>query len=460
MRCTAQNVRAITCLLVAAVLAIPSTAAEQARQPNIVVILIDDTGYSDIGVQGGTDIPTPNIDSIAQAGTRCTNGYVSCPYCSPTRAGLITGRYQQRFGHEFNEGVGRLPFGLPVTETTMADRLRTLGYATAAIGKWHLGRDSQFRARRRGFDEFYGTLGNTPFLHPQLVDSRIDGQPRRVEDPNFYTTDAYAARAVEFINGHADKPFFLYLPFNACHGPTQTLEKYTARFPNIADMPRRQYAAVLSALDDAVGAVLSTLRDKQLEEQTLVFFLSDNGGPMDKMGPNGSNNRPLKGQKGDTWEGAIRVPFFVQWKGVIPPGKVYAEPVISLDILPTAIAAAGGQPEPDWKLDGVDLLPYLTGKQTGPPHAALFWRFGTQWAVRMGNWKLVQGYDYAIAQPDPRPSMTKVTQPLLFDLAADIGEAHDLAAQQPEKVKELRTAWEAWNRENVEPAWSPQPRRR
>ncbi len=428
------------------------------RKPNVIVFLADDTGYVDLGFQGGKDIPTPNIDSIAKSGVRCPNGYVSCPYCSPTRAGLMTGRYQERFGHEFNEGMGRLPFGLPLTETTFAQRMKSLGYVTEAVGKWHLGNLPEMRPFKRGFDEFYGTLSNTPFFHPMLVDSRVDPDPKKVDDDNFYTTDAYAERAVDFIDKNKDKPFFLYFPFNANHVPVQSPEKYKARFKHIEKDERREYAAMCSAMDDAVGRVLSKLRDFKLEEDTLIFFTSDNGGPINKMGPNGSNNGPLKGQKGDTWEGGIHVPFAVQWKGKIPGGQVYENPVIQLDFLPTAVMAAGGKVEPDWKLDGVNLLPYLTGDNKGVPHDTLLWRFTPQWAVRQGDWKLVRAYDYDAEQTPGQPQLYKIIpEPRLFNLKDDIGEKTDLAAKNPEKAKAMLAAYEAWNKELPEPAWLPQP---
>jgi arylsulfatase A-like enzyme len=447
-------------LLVSLVLSACSANADEAKsaKPNVIVILADDLGYADLGVQGGKDVPTPNIDSIAKNGVRCTNGYVSCPYCSPTRAGLLTGRYQQRYGHEFNEGAGnREVFGLPTTETTFAQRMKDLGYATCAVGKWHLGYTPDRRPMKRGFDEFYGTLANTPFLKPQLVDSRVGPDPKAVEDDKYYTTDAFADRAVDFIKNHKDKPFFLYLPFNACHVPMQATEKYLKRFEKIEDKERRTYAAMLSAMDDAVGRVLETVRDGKMEERTLVFFLSDNGGPMTKMGQNGSNNRPLKGQKGDTWDGGIHVPFFVQWKGRLSGGRVYEQPVISLDILPTALVAAGAEVKADAKLDGVNLLPYLEGKEKGRPHESLFWRFGPQWAVRQGDWKLVVGYDYDQKEQGPVHE-TKVTAPKLFNLTEDIGETKDLAEKHPDKVKEMKLAWEGWNKELAKPAWVPRPR--
>lgn len=441
----------------------PAPVDAQDRKPNVIVFLADDTGYADLGCYGGKDIPTPNIDSIAKNGVRCTSGYVSCPYCSPTRAGLLTGRYQQRFGHEFNEGQGKLPFGLPLTETTFAQRMRELGYVTCAIGKWHLGDQSDYRPMKRGFDEFYGTLANSPYRNPMLVDSRIGADPKRVEDNDFYTTDAYADRAVDVIEKYKDKPFFLYVPFNANHVPVQPPpQKYIDRVKHIGDLNRKLYAAMFCAMDDAIGRVLTKLRDLNLEEGTLIFFVSDNGGPMTRMGLNASNNKPLKGQKGDTWEGGIRVPWLVQWKGKLPTGNVYGSPVISLDILPTSIVAAGGKVSADWKIDGVDLIPFLAGKPKGIPHETLYWRFGTQWAIRQGDWKLVQGYDEDVDQPIiGAPQLFKVvTQPRLYNLADDFSETKDLAEMHPDKVKAIKAAWDAWNKELQEPAWLPQPRKK
>ena len=354
-----------TLISVLAVSLVP-IAAMAAERPNVIVILADDLGYSDLGVQGGKDVPTPQIDSIAKGGIRFTRGYVSGPYCSPTRAGLLTGRYQTRFGHEFNEGGGnRDIFGLPLGENTFADRMKILGYATAAVGKWHLGYGPEFRPMKRGFDEFYGTLANTPFFHPQLVDSRLSPDPKRVDDAAFYTTDAYAERAVDIIQKNKDRPFFLYLPFNACHVPIQATEKYLDRFKNVEDKERRGYAAMLSALDDAVGRVLTAVRSLKLEDRTLIFFCSDNGGPMTKMGQNGSNNRPLRGQKGDTWEGGVRVPFFVQWKGQLPAGKLYDHPVIQLDILPTAHRRQRGRGQAGMEAGWSQPAAVPQGRETG-----------------------------------------------------------------------------------------------
>jgi arylsulfatase A-like enzyme len=429
-------------------------------KPNVIVILADDLGFNDLGVQGGKDIPTPNIDSLAKSGTRFTQAYVSCPYCSPTRAGLNTGRYQTRFGHEFNEPgpEGRENFGLPLSEKTIADRMRGLGYATGAIGKWHLGFSENRRPMARGYDEFFGTLANTPFYRPtNFVDSRKSADVQPIDDPDFYTTDKYAERIEQFITAHKGHPFFLYLPFNAQHVPSQAPQKYLDRFPNITNQERKLYAGMLAAFDDAVGRMLKTLRDNQLEENTLIFFTSDNGGPMTKMGQNGSNNGVHRGQKGDVWDGGIHVPLFVQWKSKLPAGKVYEQPVISLDILPTAVAAAGGTPGTDWKLDGVNLLPFIQGQNTAAPHDHLCWRFGPQWAIRQGNWKLAVGFDEA-ANPTPgQPNLYKVTAPQLHDLASDPGESKDLAAAQPQKVAALKALYDQWNAQNEAPRWMPNP---
>ncbi len=410
--------------------------AADARKPNVVIFLSDDVGYGEYGFQGNREIPTPHIDSIAKNGVRFSQGYVSGPYCSPTRAGLMTGRYQTRFGHEFNSSGPR--FGLPLTETTIADRFKTLGYATVCIGKWHLGAEPEFLPMKRGFDEFYGTVSNTEFFQPKaFVDSRKSATVQAITAEDFYTTDAYAERAVDWIGRHKDTPFLLYLPFNAQHAPLQATQKYLARFPDIADEKRRTFAAMMSAMDDAVGSVLGKIREIGQEENTLIWFFSDNGGPTDSTT---SKNGPLRGNKATTLEGGVRVPFCVQWKGHLPPGKTCEAPVIQLDILPTSLAAAGARPETARKTDGVNLLPFLNGESKDKPHETLYWRFGEQWAIRQGDWKLVAA----------RPDGNKVK---LFNLTTDIGEANDLSATQPDKAAELKAAWDAWNAEQKDPLW-------
>lgn len=426
--------------LVGAVLAawlgpLPALQAQPKGKPNILVIVGDDMGYADVGVHGCKDIPTPHIDSIAKHGVRFTSGYVSGPYCSPTRAGLMTGRYQTRFGHEFNPGPQpKDEVGLSLAETTIAQRLRALGYATGMVGKWHLGSAAKFHPMERGFQEYFGFLGGAHPYFPGKGAPILRGRENAMETE--YLTDAFRREALGFIDRHKAEPFFLYLAFNAVHTPLQATEKYLQRFAHIQDQARRKYAAMMSAMDDAIGAVLAKLRETGLEDNTLIFFISDNGGP---VGVNGSNNFPLRGAKATTWEGGIRVEWLLQWKGRLAGGKLYEHPVIQLDILPTSVAAAGGSVPPDWKLDGVNLLPFLEGKSEGVPHTALFWRFGNQTAVRMGDMVLVEAKGSKGKQ--------------LFNLREDIGQTKDLAAAHPERVRELQAAWNAWDKGNVPAAW-------
>lgn len=410
-----------------------------AEKPNIVLILADDLGYNDLSIQGCKDIPTPNIDSIGRNGVRFTQGYVSCPLCAPTRAGLMTGRYQQRFGLENNPGPENQAgedYGLPLAEATIAEHLKKLGYATGMVGKWHLGFKPQFQPSKRGFDEFFGFLGGA---HAYLPAGKGEQNPimrgtAPVEEKE-YLTDAFSREAVAFIERHQKEPFFLYLPFNAVHAPMQATEKYLSRFKEIKDERRRTHAAMLSALDDAVGSVLAKLRAAGLEKKSLIFFLGDNGGPTPTTT---SSNAPLRGYKAQMLEGGIRIPFLMQWKDRIPAGKVEARPIISLDIHATSVAATGTALDPAWKLDGVDLLPYLTGDKAGSPHETLIWRMKPQWAVRKGNLKLVSsGSD----------------QEALYDVSKDPGESKNLSAERPEDVKKLRAEFDSWDAQLQDSLW-------
>jgi arylsulfatase A-like enzyme len=433
-------------------------AAAEPRKPNILLIVADDLGYGELGSQGFTqEIPTPHIDSIAAGGVRFTSGYVSGPYCSPTRAGLMTGRYQQRFGHEFNPGgaAQEVQPGLALTETTWGTRLKEAGYATGWFGKSHLGVTPAHHPQRRGFDEFYGFLGGAH----RYVDAQAESNnpilkgTEIVRNPG-YLTEEFATEAVDFIERKKQAPWFTYLAFNAVHTPLEVPERYLSRFAAIEDPKRRKFAGLLSALDDAVGRVLGKVRELGLEEDTLIYFISDNGGPTAQTT---SSNGPLRGYKAQTWEGGIRVPFAIQWRGKIPAGKVDPRPVIQLDLLPTSLAAAGQPIQAEWKLDGVNLLPYLTGERTDSPHEALFWRLGSQLAVRKGDWKLVKGDVLGPAAPTEN---TGTAGAQLYHLGDDLGESIDLAAKHPEKVKELAAAWEAWSQELAAPSWLPGGARR
>jgi arylsulfatase A-like enzyme len=414
------------------------------KKPNILFIVADDLGYADVGFQGCKDIPTPNVDALATSGIRFTSGYVSGPYCSPTRAGLMTGRYQTRFGHEFNPGDND---GLPLSETTIADRLKAAGYVTGLVGKWHLGALPQFHPQKRGFEEFFGFLGGA---HDYFRSAGILRGTEPVKDLD-YTTDAFGREAVAFIERHKAEPWFLYLAFNAVHTPMQATDDRLAKFPGIENKQRRTYDAMTLALDDAVGPVRRKLADAGLEQNTLILFISDNGGPtMPGTTINGSRNTPLRGSKRTTLEGGIRVPFVVSWPGHLKPG-VYDKPMIQLDVSATALAIAGVEARPEWNLDGVNLMPYLNGEKTGTPHDALYWRLGKQMAIRMGDYKLVR-YD---SNADTRTGSRNqpVTDAKLYQLANDIGETKDLAAAMPDKVKELQSKWDAWNATLVRALW-------
>jgi arylsulfatase A-like enzyme len=419
------------------------TFGAEPRRPNILIIVADDLGYGELGCQGNPQIPTPNIDSLAKNGVRFTSGYVSGPYCSPTRAGLMTGRYQQRFGHEFNPGPANVSpenFGLSLKEKALPERLKEAGYATGMFGKWHLGYRPEFHPTARGFSEFLGFLGGAhSYVDPRADAANPIQRGMTTIDRLDYTTDAFAREAAAFIDTQHERPWFVYLPFNAVHAPLQATDKYLDRFKTISDPTRKHFAAMLSAMDDGVGTVLARVRAHQLEEDTLIVFVSDNGGP---TAQSTSGNGPLHGFKAQVWEGGVRVPFMIQWKGQIPTGKVDDRPVIQLDIAPTVMAALGMPVGSEARLDGVNLLPYLKGEKAGVPHSALFWRFGAQRAVRSGDWKLTDMGSGA----------------KLFNLADDLGEEHDLSAKAPEKLKELEAAYSAWNADNVEARWGRRAR--
>lgn len=416
---------------------LPALAQTAARKPNILLILADDLGYGSIGCQGYTDASTPNIDSIAANGVRFTSGYVTCPVCSPTRAGLMTGRYQQRFGHEDNPGpppVASANFGLPEDQKTLGDYLKAEGYKTGIIGKWHLGHRAACHPNKRGFDEFFGFLTGAHDYEKTLVGTdnpllRGTEEIKREE----YLTDALAREAVSFIEKHKADPFLLYLPFNAVHAPLQSPDRFKNAFKSIKEPRRRSYAGMMKAMDEGIGEVLAKLRLLGLEENTLVFFIGDNGGyPL----PGGMPNKPFSGFKGDMLEGGVRVPYLLQWKSKLAAGTVYNSPVSSLDVLPTALAGAGAK-VPD-VAEGVDLVGLLNNKQTGLPHKPLFWRWIDKSAARVGDWKLVRNGDGSEK---------------LFNLAADPGEKKDLAASEPARLKELQTAYNEWDAKNIKPKW-------
>ena len=423
--------------------------AAAGRKPNVIVILADDLGYADVGFTGCKDIPTPNIDRLARTGVRFTSGCVSHPFCSPTRAGLMTGRYQQRFGHENNPlyDPGNEVAGLPASEITIANVLSDAGYVTGQIGKWPLGAAPQFHPLRRGFREQFGFIGGghdylkadltNPHPREYMIPIQRNGKP--VPEPD-YLTDAFSREAEAFVRRHARDEFFLYLAYNAPHTPLQTPPEYLERVSRIADETRRKYAAMICAMDDGIGKLMGALAELELDRDTLVFFLSDNGGPTSVTH---ADNRPYRGQKGQVYEGGIHVPFVMRWPGTLRAGEAYGSPVISLDIFATAAAVAGARPPAGRIIDGVNLMPHITGKGSPPPHDLLYWRAGAgqQFAVRRGNMKLVK--------------VGARTE--LYDLEADIGESKDLASAMPDALKTLDAAREKWNAQMKQPVF-PGPR--
>jgi arylsulfatase A-like enzyme len=433
--------KVIGALLLLALAFVPSLALAADRRPNVVILVADDLGYADIGAQSiSKDVRTPNIDAIGASGVRFTQGYVSAPVCSPSRAGLLTGRYQEKFGFEANEIAGYQQIhGLPADQHTLADALKSEGYATGAFGKWHLGIRPECRPLQRGFDEFYGFLGGLhAYMNMRPAAAQGDNAIRRGDTPvdeKDYLTDAITREAVSFIDRHESGPFFLYVAYNAVHVPLQVPDSYTAPFANVKPPKRKLMDGMLAAEDTGIGRIIAALHTAGLTDNTLVVFLSDNGGPTDE---NQSRNAPLRGYKGQIYEGGIRIPMMMSWPGHVPPGRVLDQPVISLDIFPTALAAAAIEPKSELQLDGVNLLPLLMEKTIDRPHQTLYWRFLPQWAIRNGDDKLMMGYDGKVR---------------LFDLSKDVSERNDLISSQPDLAKRLQAKYDAWAKTLKDPLW-------
>jgi uncharacterized sulfatase len=462
------------------------------RPPNIVLILADDLGWNDLtfgggGVAGGT-VPTPHIDSLAREGVSFSAGYSANGTCAPSRAAIMTGRYGTRFGFEFtptpagmstllpriaNRTPGRLrrvittpvegedlPFralGMPASEITLAELLRERGYHTVHIGKWHLGRDPGMAPHDQGFDESLLMASGLylPEDHPDVVNSKQDFDPidrflwralkyaasfngSEAFEPAGYLTDYYTDEAVKVIEANRDRPFFLYLAHWAPNTPLQAARADYDALSHIEDHRLRVYAAMIRALDRGVGRVLEALRKHGLEENTLVFFTSDNGAPHYLGLPD--VNHPLRGWKISFFEGGIHVPYFVKWPARLPAGSSFDAPVSGFDIYATAAAAAGADVPEDRVIDGVDLVPFVRGEREGGPHPQLFWRTGHYQVALVDGWKL---------QVNGRPP----GRTWLVDLENDPGERTNLADREPERVAALKRALASHNAEQAEPAW-------
>jgi arylsulfatase A-like enzyme len=443
-------------------------------RPNLIVILVDDWGYADVGVQEQMDdVRTPSLDRLAREGVRCTAGYATAPQCSPARAGLITGRYQQRFGLDT---IPDCP--LPPEEITLADRLTAAGYTCGMVGKWHLEPNAQslrwarehlpevrprqrgrisipvsaaldFYPHRRGFAEFFVGTQRRFFANMGPADHELKPEGEWVHDQRF-RVDVQTEAAIAFLRRNSQGPFFLYLSYFAPHVPLEAPPEYLARFPESLPERRRHALAMMSAVDDGVGRLLDVLAEHGRDEGTLIVFTSDNGAPLQltredrpidvQSSWNGSRNDPWVGEKGMLAEGGIRVPFLLRWKGRLPSGTVYDAPVSTLDIAATALSAAGQTP--DARLDGVDLLPYLTGESSAAPHDALYWRFWNQAAVRAGKWKYLRASHRA---------------EYLFDLDSDAHETRNLIAEHADLAKQLREKLQDWTAELQPPGLPDAP---
>lgn len=436
----------ITALLISASACNQKKAANTEQQkPNVIIILSDDAGYADYGAYGGTQIPTPNVDSLIASGVKFTNAYVSASVCAPSRAGLLTGRYQQRFGFENNmsgepaEGFTREDMGMDPKENTFGDEMRANGYRTMAIGKWHLGDQAKHFPLNRGFDEFFGFVGGHRSFFP--INNNIteeekihDNKHIFPEDSVGYLTDLWTDKAISFIKKKADKPFFIYLAYNAVHTPVDAKKEWWDKFANIPDSGRRAYAALMASLDENIGRLRQTLKEQNLDDKTLILFLNDNGGAT----TNFSDNGPLRGMKGSVWEGGVRVAMSMVWKNKLPQNAVYEQPVNSLDFLPTALAAANGKQTGKNPLDGKNLIPFITNQQKEAPHDALYWRRGIAAGIREGNWKLIRVESNPI---------------LLFDLSKDLSETNNLAKEHPDVVKHLLDKLANWEKGLSKPHW-------
>jgi len=441
---TSMKTSALLSLLITSL----ALAAGAAEKPNVLIFYLDDMGWAQPGCYGGTLAPTPNMDALAKGGVRFTDGYSSGCICSPGRVGLLTGRYQARTGHDANPNrPGR---DLLLSETTMAQRMKALGYTTGIVGKWHLGDSGpEFLPAARGFDFSVGTVGNLgegkgrSFFRGKDLLTDLPGAP--------ITSPVFARESLAFIEANKAQPWFLHLSFNAVHSPHVASEEWLEKFKHL---PKRdqQYAGLIAEADEAIGDVMAKLRELKQEENTLIFLISDNGGasPQAEMGG-------LRGRKWFVWEGGIRVSWIAAWKGRIPGGRVVSDPVIQIDVLPTALAAAGCEADTPVRptatnadksvrataqFDGVNLLPLLEGKADKVPPRELYFRFGVQHAVRQGDWKLVKA--------------GKDMEPMLVNLAQDLGEQKDLSVQNPAKKKELQALFDQWNSTMQPPRWEDQ----
>lgn len=410
-------------------------AQSKEQKPNFIIILADDLGYADVGFTGSKQIKTPHIDAIAKDGVVFTDGYVSAPVCSPSRAGLITGRNQVNFGYDNNLSTPLKQFnaaysGLPVEEKTIADRLGDLGYVNGIVGKWHLGEDEQFHPLNRGFDEFWGYLAGGHNYFAENTSNKKYNRPiisnYKTPQPITYLTDDKGDECVDFIKRHKNEPFFLYASFNAPHAPMQATKEDLKLYSHIEDEKRRTYAAMVHRLDVNIGRMVKELKDQDIYDNTVIVFFSDNGGPDTN---NGSINAPYNGRKGILLEGGIRVPFVISYPKKLKSG-VYNKAITALDLAPTFVSLAGGEINDKDAFDGVNIFPFITNEIKGHPHETLMWRFTISAGMRKGNWKLVR-------LPD--------RMPMLFNLDTDPSEQKNVAQENWDLVQSMLKELGDWD---------------
>jgi len=422
------------------------------ERPNIVLIFIDDAGYADFGFQGSTDFRTPHLDKLASDGVIFSNAYVAAPACGHSRAALMTGRYPQTFGYVWNNVPNSMAqaskllgdeMGLPPEQVTIAEALAEHGYHSMAVGKWHLGIADRYHPLKQGFDRFYGFRGGArsyfPYDNPEKRGARrIETDFENYKEPDRYLTDAFAEHAARFINDNSNRPFFLYFSPNAVHGPIHYVPSDLTRFPELKGK-RQRLAAMTWALDRAVGRIIDQLERSGVRDRTLIVFTNDNGGPPN----NSSSNAPFSGVKGTLYEGGVRVPWIMHWPGTWEGGRTEDAVVSTLDLLPTFLQAAGGDPAKHEHLDGKTLQSDLTKSPRNRPARTLFWREGPVFAVRHGEMKLMDHPD----QPAE-----------LFHLADDPGETRDLHFQRPETVRRLYKRLYEWRKTHRRPLWMFDPK--
>ena len=418
------------------------------KPPNFILMVADDLGYGDLGVTGSKQIPTPHIDSLAANGVRFTNAYVSSSVCAPSRAGLMTGKHPASFGFRDNLAPvqpGHDPefVGLPLNQTTLAQRLKPLGYTAGLVGKWHLGELPQFSPLKRGFDEFWGYLGGAhDYLRAEPGGGNAMAGPilcnYKAPAPLTYLTDDQGDECVGFIRRHKQRPFFLFASFAAPHSPMQAKEEDLKRFAHIEDKLRRTYCAMVYRLDQNVGKILAELRGQGLERDTFIAFLSDNGGQSAPGMSNGSVNAPFRGGKTTVLEGGIRVPVILKWPAALPAGKTVDDTISALDFVPTFVHAAGGEVQPSDNLHGVNLLPLLTGKVGEIPRQPMKWLYSVGTAIRDGDWKLVR-------LPD--------RMPMLYHLAVDPAELDDVSHDHPARTLAMLRELGLWETRTANPVF-------